>query len=154
MELKKFMMMALLFIVPQLSMAAGLINDMQSCQGLIDFVDNKLDSAPAKYAKEDVKKVRRGLKGYNQYIQREIVSPGLLQFNGGDQAKATGMQKQVDAYKQTLVKQFKVRYPQNRLFTDQAIAINNCAKKAVPTGQELEGLKEALNIMIELAKME
>jgi hypothetical protein len=134
-------------------MAAGLINDMQSCQGLIDFIDSKLDSAPAKYEKGDVKKVRKGLDGYNQYIQREIVEPGLLKFNGGDEAKAGAMQKQVDAYKQTLVKQYEARYPQNRLFTDHAVAVNNCAKKAVPSGQDLEALKVALNTMVELAKM-
>jgi len=145
--------MALLLLIPQLSMAAGLINDMQSCQGLIEFIDKKLDSAPSKYEKSHVKKVRKGLEGYNQYIQREIVWPGLLQFNGGDKTKANDMQKQIEAYKQTLVKQLDARYPQNRLFTDQAIAVNNCAKKAVPSGQELEGLKEALTIMVELAKM-
>ena len=63
------------------------------------------------------------------------------------------MQEQVDTYKKTLVKQLEDRYQQNRLFTDQAIAVNNCAKKAVPSGQELEELKEALNMMVKLAKI-
>lgn len=147
------MIVGLLLIFSKSPMAAGLINDMQSCQALIDFVDNKLDSGPSNYDKGDVKKVRTGLESYNQYIQREIVSPGLLQFNNGDKAKANQMQKQIDTYKKTLVKQFEARYPQNRLFTDQAIAVNNCAKKAVPSGQELEELKEALNLMVKLAKI-
>ena len=63
------------------------------------------------------------------------------------------MQKQVDTYKQSLVKQLEARYPKNRLFTDHAIAVNNCAKKAVPAGAELDELKEALNLMIKLAKI-
>ena len=63
------------------------------------------------------------------------------------------MQKQVDAYKSTLVKSFKTRYTANRIYTDQAIAVNNCAKKAVPAGQALEDLKEALNLMVKLAQM-
>ena len=66
---------------------------MQSCQGLIDFLDNKLASAPEKYAKSDVDNVRKGLEGYNQYIQSDIVTPGLLKFNGGDATKADAMQK-------------------------------------------------------------
>jgi len=147
------MIVSLLLIFSKSPMAAGLINDMQSCQALINFVDNKLDSVPSNYDKGDVKKVRTGLESYNQYIQREIVSPGLLQFNNGDKAKANQMQKQIDTYKKTLVKQLEARYPQNRLFTDQAIAVNNCAKKAVPSGQELEELKEALNLMVKLAKI-
>jgi hypothetical protein len=147
------MIVGLLLIFSKSPMAAGLINDMQSCQALIDFVDNKLDSGPSNYNKGDVKKVRTGLESYNQYIQREIVSPGLLQFNNGDTTKANQMQKQIDTYKKTLVKQLEARYPQNRLFTDQAIAVNNCAKKAVPSGQELEELKEALNLMVKLAKI-
>lgn len=149
----KIIIIGLLLIVSKSSMAAGLINDMQSCQALIEFVDNKLDSAPSNYPEGDVKKIREGLNTYNQYIQREIVSPGLLQFNGGDKTKANQMQEQVDTYKKSLVKQFEARYQQNRLFMDQAIAVNNCAKKAVPSGQELEELKEALNIMVKLAKI-
>ena len=49
--------------------------------------------------------------------------------------------------------QLDTRYPQNRLFSDYAIAINNCAKKSVPSGQELEDLKAALNTMLKLAEL-
>ena len=151
--MKKILIVCLLLIVYKSSLAAGLINEMQSCQALIEFVDNKLDSPPSNYDKEDVKNVRKGLETYNQYIQRQIVSPGLLKFNAGDKAKANKMQKQVDTYKQTLVKQLEARYPKNRLFMDQAIAVNNCAKKAVPSGKELDELKESLKLMVKLAKI-
>lgn len=151
--MKKILIIGLLLIFSKSSMAAGLINEMQSCQALIEFIDNKLDLAPSTYEQDDVNKVRKGLGTYNQYIQRQIVSPGLLQFNGGDKDKANQMQKQVDTYKQTLVKQLEARYPKNRLFTDHAIAVNNCAKQAVPSGGELDELKEALNLMVKLAKI-
>lgn len=145
--------LTLLAVTSQPSTAAGLINEMQGCQGVIDFLDKKLESAPSKYDDDDVTKVREGLDGYNQYIQREIVSPGLLQATGGDKSKADDYQRQVDSYKESLVTQLDARYPQNRLFSDHAVAINNCAKKAVPSGQELENLKEALNIMLKLAQL-
>jgi hypothetical protein len=32
------------------------------------------------------------------------------------------------------------------------MAVNECAKQAVPSGQELEDLKEALNLMVEFAQ--
>ena len=153
--MKKNIVLILTFlaVMIQPSFAAGLINDMQSCQGLINFINKKLDSAPSKYNNDDVYKVREGLTGYNQYIQREIVSPGLLQATGGDESKANEYQKKVDAYKESLVAQLDVRYPQNRLFSDHAVAINNCAQKAVPSGKELENLKEALNTMLKLAQL-
>ena len=151
--MKKFFIVGLMLVASESSLAAGLINDMQYCQALIDFVDNKLDSAPSSYDQDDVEKARKGLETYNQYIQREIVSPGLLTFNGGDENKAQQMQKQVDTYKQTLVKQFEARYPQNRLFMDHAIEVNNCAKKSVPSGEELEELKDSLNLMVKLSKI-
>ncbi len=154
MKLRKILVLALALAVPQLSQAAGLVNDMQSCQGLIDFIDTKLDSAPSHYSEEKVAKVREGLAGYSQYIQREIVTPGLLQATGGDQAKADAFQEQVNAYRSKLSKGYQARFPQERLFMDHAIAVNNCAKMAVPSGQELEALKDALNTMVELARLD
>lgn len=151
--MKKILIIGLLLVVSKSPLAAGLINEMQSCQALINFVDNKLTLPPSNYDQEDVQNIRKGLGTYNQYIQRQIVSPGLLKFNGADKDKANQMQKQVDTYKQTLVKQLEARYPQNRLFMDHIIAVNNCAKKAVPSGKELDELKEALNLMIKLAKI-
>jgi hypothetical protein len=145
--------LALLAFTTQPSAAARLVNDMQSCQAWIDFINNKLESAPSKYDDDDIIIVREGLDGYNQYIQHEIVSPGLLQFTGGDKSKADDYQNQVDTYKESLVVQLDTRYPQNRLFSDYAIAINNCAKKSVPSGQELEDLKAALNTMLKLAEL-
>jgi len=153
MKLRTIIFSILAFSFSQTSIAAPSINDMQTCQGLLDFIDTKLNSAPAKYPAADVAKVKKGLKGYNQYIQAKIVTPGLLKFNGGDRTKANAMQKQVDAYKLSLVKGYQQRYPQNRLFTDHAIGVNNCAKKAVPAGQALTDLKIALNTMVNLAKM-
>lgn len=152
MKCKHIIIAALLCAAPQLSSAA-LINDMQSCQGLLDFIDQKLDNAPDKYETADVTTVRKGLAQYNDYIQSEIVTPGLLSFNGGDAKKAEQMQGQVDAYKVTLVNGYQARYPQNRLFSDHAISVNNCAQKAVPAGEALENLKAALNTMLKLAQL-
>lgn len=147
MTLKKIKVAAFLLAISPLSIAAPSINDMQACQGLIDFIGSKLESASSKYESEDIQTIRKGLDGYNQYIQRDIVSPGLLKFNRGDAEKASLMQKQVDDYKKTVVNGLHARYPQDGLFTDQVLALNNCAKKAVPAGQELNDLKEAFTVM-------
>lgn len=152
-QLKKIVIIGCLLVVSKSLMATSLINDMQACQALIEFVDNKLNAAPLVYDKEEVENVRKGLKSYNQFIQREIVSPGLLKFNGGDKEKAHQMQKQIDIYKNSLIKQLEMRYPQKRLLMDQVIAMNNCTKKSVPSNKALETLKESLNTMLKLAKM-
>ncbi len=60
MNLKKMMVAVLLSGSAQVSLAAPSLNDMQSCQGVLQFVDTKLAEAPAKYPAEDVQKVRKG----------------------------------------------------------------------------------------------
>jgi len=134
------------------ALSANLINDMQGCQALIDHVNDVLDKAPDAYAKKDVKNVQKGLELYNDYIQNEIVTPGLVKFNGGDKEKAKAMQAQVDDYKKTVISAYDKKY-KNKLYTDHAVAINECAKKAVPSGDSLEALKLALTTMVELAKL-
>lgn len=129
------------------------VNDMQGCQALLEFVDYKMDTAPKKYAKADVKTVKTGLAVYNDYIQSDIVTPGLLAYTGGDSAKAGELQSQVDNYKKTVIAQYKRRYPQDRVFMDHAVSINNCAKQAVPSGAELEALKSSLETLVRLAQM-
>ncbi len=134
------------------TLSANLINDMQGCQALIEHVDSLLDDAPKTYPKSDVKNVRKGLADYNEYIQDEIVTPGLLKFNAGDKDKAKAMQAQVDDYKATVVKAYDGRY-KSKLYTDHSISLNECAKKAVPAGDSLEALKIALTTMLALAKL-
>jgi hypothetical protein len=62
------------------------------------------------------------------------------------------MQEQVDAYKKTVAKRYDLTYPQNEIFINHAMAVNECATQAVHSGQELEDLKEALNLMVEFAQ--
>ena len=137
------------FSVPSLATAS--INDMQSCQALLDFINSQLDGSD--YPSTDTEVIRKGLKLYNQHIQEKIVTPGLIQFNSGDTAKADVMQEQVDAYKEVLVNSFKSRFPQKRLYMDQAVALNNCTQKAVPSDESLERLKEAMDTIVKLAQM-
>ena len=152
MRIKPALIGILLTAFTSISFAQSLINEMQTCQALISFVEQKLASPPASYEQSQVNSILEGLRSYDNHIQTQIVSPGLLQFNQGDKAKADSMQKQVDDYKASLVNNFKARYPQNRLYTDFALSLNNCAKKAVPDGAELEQLKVALNAIVSLAR--
>ena len=153
MKIKSLMLVTILFALSQPALANRLVNDIQGCQGYMDFIDEKLAKAPAKYPEADVKNVIKGLDAYDVYIQNQIVTPGLLKFTGGDKAKADALQKQVDDYKKTLVKNLHKRYPQPRLFMDHAVSINDCAKKAVPSGQALEDLKLALNTIVKLSQL-
>lgn len=151
MKIKSFF----LLVVAGLSfntLSANLINDMQGCQALIQHIDNILDAAPESYPNSDVKMIRKGLRGYDKYIQDEIVTPGLLKFNAGDKDKAKAMQVQVNAYKESVTKAYDSKF-KGKLFSDHAISVNECAKKAVPTGEDLESLKLALTTILKLAQL-
>lgn len=58
------------------------VNDMQQCQALIDFIEQKLSNPPAKYKSDLVDTAKLGLGKYDDYIQSDIVTPGLIEFNG------------------------------------------------------------------------
>ncbi len=149
--MQRAIMVLALGILSMSAPAKPSVNEMQACQALINFIEQKLEPKPEQYTVEEVSTVLKGIKAYDNYIQQEIVTPGLLQFNGNDKAKADAMQKQVDAYKAQLSKAYQSRYPQPRLFSDHAVALNECAKKAVPSGKNLEDLKASLQMILSLA---
>ncbi|KLN59236.1 hypothetical protein WH96_18680 [Kiloniella spongiae] len=139
-----------LVTLSQPSLAEPSINNMQGCQALIDFIDAKLEQAS--YGSSDIAKVRDGLDVYNSYIQNEIITPGLLKFSNGDQGKASKLQEQVDVYKHTVVNAYNQKYPQNRIFMDHVVALNNCTQQAIPQGADLQTLKSSMETMITLAQ--
>ncbi len=136
----------------QTSAAKPSINDMQTCQGLIDFITLKLENLPSKYDERDVEIVQKGLSTYNQYIQNTFVSPGLLKFSKGNQKQANALQKQVDIYKEKVVNNYQNQYPYNKLSKGFVKSLNECTQKAVPAGNDLETLKTSFVKIIELIK--
>jgi hypothetical protein len=134
------------------ALAAPSINDMQACQAYLDFVDNKLTDLKDAYSADDISTIRSGLGNYNQHIQRNIITPGLLEFTGNDAQKASETQLQIDAYKTHLSESLKQKYQEDKLLSDYAIIVNDCAKKAMPAGQILQELKSALELIVDLAK--
>lgn len=136
----------------QVSAARPSINDMQTCQGLIDFVSLKLKNLPSKYNEEDVKTVQKGLSAYNKYIQNTFVSPSLLKFSQGNKDKAEALQKQVNTYKAKVVKSYENQYPYNKISDGFVKSLNECTQKAVPTGNDLNALKTSFVKMLELIK--
>ena len=101
----------------------------------------QIEDSSEKYEAEDIKVAQKGLTSYNDYIQESIVSPGLLAFYKNDQAKADEAQKQVDAYKLSIVHQYQQRNPNKNIDMNMLTALNNCTLQAIPAGQQLEELK-------------
>lgn len=148
--MKKLTSIVCLMLLPQLAMADKLIGDMQSCQGLLDFLDTKLASPPAEYDAADVTKVRHGLNSYNAFIQSNVIAPRLAAAsNAGSDAQV--LQKQVNAFRQALVEQYQKRYPGQKLVMDHVVAIDNCSKKLMPTGQVLDDMKVSLKQIMQWA---
>ncbi len=136
----------------QAAKAQSLINDMQACQGLLDFMQQKLAKAADQYPTQRINDIQVALKNYDDYIQENIITPGLLEFNAGNQAKTQAMQSQVDAYKYAITQGLVARDGGPDLSSNHAVSLNNCAKKAVPAGQHLEDLKAAINDIVSLAQ--
>lgn len=150
--MKKTLIAIFLLLSANSIFAKASINDMQQCQALINFIQNTLQPIPDNYTEVEVSTVLKGLTAYDNYIQKDIINPGLLAFNKNDQAKADAMQKQIDAYKTQVTKAYGQRYPQKKLFTDHAVALNECAKKSAPKGEDLTALKASLEMIMSLAK--
>ncbi|XQW84509.1 hypothetical protein ACOYR1_15415 [Thalassotalea piscium] len=136
----------------QSALAQASINDMQTCQGLIDFLKIRLKESNDTYSTTDINTVIKGLDTYNNYIQDTIVSPGLITFYQGDKNKAIAAQQKVDLYKQSIVQKYQQRFPQKQLYMDFAVSLNNCTQKTVPAGQDLADLKTSFTKLLELLK--
>jgi len=118
---------------------------------MLDFTIERVESVK-KYNKVDVKIVTKGLRAYNAFLQTEHVTPGLLAFTNGDKTAATDYQKQIDAYKAKIVQGLKAKHPQERIFTDQAVTINNCYTAAPMGDGKLQMMTDAVQGIVALAK--
>ncbi|WP_427453388.1 hypothetical protein [Litorimonas sp. WD9-15] len=127
------------------------LNVVQQCQAVLDFTSERVGDVKA-YDQADVKTVQKGLDAYNAFLQAEHIKPGLLEFTGGDQTAAKDYQTQIDAFKEQIVTGLKAKHPQARIFTDQAIAINNCYEQAPMDASQTPMMKNALETIIKLAR--
>lgn len=127
------------------------VNKAQECQAVLEFTIERVKSVK-KYDKADVKTVVKGLKAYEAFLQTDLVNPGLLEFTGGDKKAAAEYQKQIDTYKAQLVTAFKAKHPQDRIFTDQAVAINNCYTAAPMGDDKLQMMTDSVQGIVALAQ--
>jgi len=150
MKKQTFILGTLMLLAIAPAIAKPSLNEMQTCQGLLEFITQMLTPTPAHYTPADIETVRQGLMAYNDYIQTEIITPGLLHYSEGDVDKANALQPQIDVFKESVIVALKNRYPGSHLVTDQVVAVNNCTKMAVPAGDKLAQLKDALTTMLAL----
>jgi len=127
------------------------VNQAQECQALLDFTIERVESVQ-KYDAAKVEVVAKGLRAYEAFLQNDYVTPGLLEFTNGDQKAATDYQKQIDVYKSQIINGLKAKHPQNRIFTDQAVAINNCYTAAPMGNDKLQMMTDSVKGLVALAK--
>lgn len=142
------------FILTNTAFAEPSLREAQACQGVMLFLDDRLDKAEDIYPARSIKLVRKGLEEYSAYIDNDVMPALIKQYAQGDSAKQNTLEKQIDAANINIVNQYNQRYQDNRLYTDFAMAINECAKQGVISQDpdEQENLKAALLEIIELAK--
>lgn len=146
------LMLPLWLAMPAHTIAAPSINDMQGCQAYLDFVDTKITDVAQDYPQASLSQIRTGLAAYNVYIQDKVIAPGLMSLTGNDANKSSEVQGQIDAYKAHIAQSLGLKYQKEKLLSDYAVAINECSKKLAPQGQDLQSLKTALTLIIELAQ--
>ena len=126
------------------------INDAQQCQAVIDFTIARIGGVD-KYDAEKVATITAGLTQYEAFLQSDHIDPGLLAFTGNDAAKAAEFQTQIDAYKAQIVTALNAKHPQPRIFTDQAVAIDNCYTAAPMDAAGTEVMTTTLQTLLALA---
>lgn len=127
------------------------VNQAQECQAVLDFTIERVESVK-KYDEAAVKTVVKGLRAYETFMQRDHVTPGLLEFTKGDEKAAAEFQKQINAYKAQIIKGLKAKHPQDRIFTDQAVAINNCYTAAPMGDDKLQMMTDSVQGIVALAQ--
>lgn len=129
------------------------VNQAQECQAVLDFTIERIESV-GKYDKSDVETVTKGLRAYETFLQSDHITPGLLVFTKGDKKAAANYQIQIDAYKRQIVNGLKAKHPQTRIFTDQAVAINNCYTSAPMGDDKLQMMTESVQGIVALAQQD
>lgn len=127
------------------------LNVVQECQAVLDFTYARVGQVK-RYDKKDVKTVQKGVKAYNDFLQSEHITPGLLGLTGGDKKAAKGYQNQIGTYKAQVVLALSNKHMHNRIFTDQAIAIDNCYSKVPMDEKHMPMMKETLETIVKLAR--
>lgn len=127
------------------------VNQAQECQTVLDFTIERVESV-GKYDDALVKTITKGLRAYEAFLQSDHVDPGLLEFTGGDEKAAATYQTQINTYKAQVVSGLKAKYPQERIFTDQAVAINNCYTAAPMGDNKLQMMTDSVQGIVTLAK--
>ncbi|MBT0586999.1 hypothetical protein [Alteromonas oceanisediminis] len=139
-------------IPSQLVEAAPSINEMQTCQGLLDYLYEKTQSTNLIYAPSDKEIIAKGLQQYDDFIQETFITPGLQSFVESTDTQVSTLQAQIDDYKVSLVEQLRLQYAEEKFVMNEVVSLNNCTKKAVPSGNALGDLKQAMERMIALVK--
>ncbi|WP_409432762.1 hypothetical protein ACJ3XI_11220 [Litorimonas sp. RW-G-Af-16] len=139
--------------LPMTASAKPSVNDMSGCVATLDYVTAKLQSLPkSKYDKADRAALLDALTQYRAFIQDEHITPGLLEFNGGDQAKADAMQQQVTDYQNQVVASHDAKFKGERLYTDHAVMIDGCYTKAPMAASQTPMMSAALQSMVKMAQ--
>ena len=136
----------------QVSMARPSMDDVKVCQGLMDFIQLKLNDSRAKYSAKDINVMAKGVNDYNAFIQEHFVTPGLAFQTLGDEKKAIALQEDINTYKKNLVEKFQRQFPQKQLELEFAVSLNDCTKKVTPQGKIGKSVQATLVTMVNLTK--
>lgn len=144
----------LVFSVP-LSPAAearSMLNKVENCMGVIDYVQEQLETPKWRYVEEDVKTVQSGLSDYRKYLQYDLLGPAYLQKASGIEWGAKAYQKETDARVASIVKTNAEVFPGNKLRAVHASELYMCGGLILPEDARGPAYLKAVAVMERLSK--
>lgn len=124
------------------------INRIHSCLALTGFVYTKVSSANETYSTEEIALIRKGLKSYGQYLDRDVIDPKLLKLYGGNASQANLMKKLFSRQQSSFTRHLTERYAESKFRTDYAMAIEECSVKTGSQSDVALALKKAIRVMV------
>jgi hypothetical protein len=123
------------------------INSIHSCLALVDFVNSKVKGANDTYSSDEKELIHKGLSGYSEYLDKDVINPKLLKLYGGNASQAKLMKKLFSRQQGTFTQYLDDRYSEKKLLTDYSVGIQECSVKTGSQGDVALALKKAINTM-------
>ncbi|WP_101111621.1 hypothetical protein [Vibrio sp. vnigr-6D03] len=151
MSIKGFSLALFVILTFQSVASAATFKEVHDCQAHLHLlVNDKLKPAPPQYPAGEIESIRQELKKYDDFIEQTIIAPALAEASSGDASKYQEIGEKISKNKVILTTNLKKRFPENRIYMEQVLAIDTCSKAIRLKGDAKKSLDNAVNSMLRL----
>ncbi|GLQ75934.1 hypothetical protein [Vibrio penaeicida] len=129
--------------------SAATFKEVQDCRAHLHFlVNDRLKSSPPQYPAGEIENIRQELKKYDDFIEQTIITPAIAEASNGDTSKYKEIGEKISKNKAILTTNLKKRFPENRIYIEQVLAIDTCSKAIRLKGEAKKSLDDAVSSML------